>query len=84
MVQPSDPEPFNLIAKDVGGRSRTSRKVRRRGTDGKGQGRIDRLETSEQEVHADDGRCLMLRVTPYRTRMIESPGRWVHLSTFPT
>jgi len=29
---------------------------------------IKRLATSEQEVLADDGRCLLLRVLPYRTR----------------
>ncbi|MGI8944514.1 MAG: CheR family methyltransferase, partial [Qipengyuania sp.] len=28
---------------------------------------IERLETCEQEVLADDGRCLLLRVLPYRT-----------------
>lgn len=60
---------FDLIEKDVG---RPIANFTQKFAFGelleKAKASIERLSTSEQEVLADDGRCLLLRVLPYRTR----------------
>ena len=60
---------FDLIDKDIG---RPIANFTQKFASGqlleKAKAAIERLATSEQEVRADDGRCLLLRVLPYRTR----------------
>jgi two-component system CheB/CheR fusion protein len=60
---------FDLIEKDVG---RPIANFTQKFADGnllkKAKAAIERLATSEQEVRAGDGRSLLLRVAPYRTR----------------
>jgi len=60
---------FDLIDKDVG---RPIANFTQKFAVGelleKAKAAIEQLVTSEQEVLADDGRCLLLRVLPYRTR----------------
>lgn len=60
---------FNLLDKDVGRSiANFTQKFSVGDLAGKATAAIERLTTSEQEVRADDGRCLVLRVFPYRSR----------------
>ncbi len=60
---------FDLIEKDVGRPvANFTQKFAVGGLLEKAKAAVEQLATSEQEVIADDGRCLLLRVLPYRTR----------------
>ncbi len=60
---------FNLLDKDVGRPiANFAQKFSIADLLENAQAAVERLTTTEQEVSADDGRCLLLRVLPYRTR----------------
>lgn len=60
---------FNLLDKDIGRPiANFSQKFSFSDLLDNAQAAVERLTTTEQEVSADDGRCLLLRVLPYRSR----------------
>ncbi|QPC95938.1 chemotaxis protein CheB [Mesorhizobium sp. INR15] len=60
---------FDLIEKDVGRPiANFTQKFAVGALLEKAKAAVEQLATSEQEVIADDGRCFLLRVLPYRTR----------------